>query len=346
MSVTNYRHLMLIASVCLAVLAHVFAPAPAAHAQAASTLAVLTIDVWPEYDRASTVLVIYRGEFAPDAAVPAQVKLRIPAAAGVPSAVASPKPGEETTPVNQWSDLIATKRVTTTVSGDWTLVTLAPLSRVFTLEFYDKVNTVTFDRSYALTWPGDLAADAVTLNMREPYGATDFQTTPALPAGQRDDEGLIPHQAPIGALAPGQALALTVSYHREDKRTSVEALQIATPEPTRQPVTVPAVESSATLWPFIAALVVGLALIVGGVIWYLRSRQPSQAYRPYQPPRYAQASGRKSVRTSRAPRSRPRPVAVRLEDETDEKIFCTQCGRQLNADDAFCPRCGTRVKGK
>jgi uncharacterized membrane protein YvbJ len=34
------------------------------------------------------------------------------------------------------------------------------------------------------------------------------------------------------------------------------------------------------------------------------------------------------------------------EDEPEEKIYCTQCGKQLNAEDTFCSRCGTRIKGK
>src|SRR5574340_1179073 len=129
---------------------------PPALAQSAPRLATLLIDVWPEYDRSATVLVIYRGEFAPGMPVPELVKLRIPASAGEPTAIASPKSGQETAPVSQWSDLLATKKATVTRNGDWLEVTLSPLSSVFTLEFYDKLNTTTFDRRYTLTWPGDL----------------------------------------------------------------------------------------------------------------------------------------------------------------------------------------------
>jgi hypothetical protein len=335
------RALFLIALMVLA-LSPVARPA---EAQSAPRLATVVIDVWPEFDRANTVLVIYRGEFAAGAPLPAQVTLRIPASAGDPSAVASPDPGQESAPVNEWKDLIAAKKVTTQTSGDWTEVTFSPLNRVFTLEFYDKLNTVTFDRRYTLTWPGDLAVDAVTLNVREPYGATNFQATPALLAGVRDDDGLMAHQVALGALNVNQALQITLSYHREDKRTSVEALQLVTPTPTRQPISVPA-PTSPSMWPLIAALVVGLALIVAGVVWYFRSQRKPK-FRPYQPPRYSQAKGRRSVRTSRAPRARPRPVAMHIaEDEPEDKVFCTQCGKQLQLEDTFCSRCGARAKGK
>jgi len=319
------------------------APLPSALAQSAPQLASLTVDVWPEYDRAATVLVIYRGQTAPGAPIPQQIKIHIPASAGEPSAVASPQPGSETAPVNQWTELIAQKKVTTTRSGDWTEVTFTPLSRLFIIEFYDKISTVTYDRRYTLTWPGDLTADAVTVNLREPFGATNFQSTPTLPPGVTDEEGLVAHRLEVGALEAGRSFVFSIGYRREDKRTSVEALQLATPAPTPKPAPLP-VATEATPWLLIAALGVGLVLIIGGIIWYVRSQQ-ARIFRPYQPP--ALRKGRRSVRTSRPPRSRPRPAAALTMETTESATgFCTQCGKPLQPDDTFCSRCGTRVKGK
>jgi len=326
-----------------ALLALPCAPLPSAQAQSAPRLATLVIDVWPEYDRAATVLVIYRGQFAPSAPIPEQIKIRIPASAGEPSAVASPPPGNEGAPVNQWTELIAQKKVTTTHDGDWIEVAFTPLSRLFNIEFYDKISAVTFDRRYTLTWPGDLSADAVKVNLREPFGATNFQSAPALPLGVTDEEGLVAHQLDVGALAAGKLFVFSIGYHREDKRTSAEALQLVTPVPTPKPAALP-VAKEATPWLLIAALGVGLILMIGGVVWYLRSQQ-AQTFHPYQPP--ALRKGRRSVRTSRAPRTRPRPAAMLTVEETDSAAgFCTQCGKLLRPDDVFCSRCGTRVKGK
>ena len=317
-------------------------------AQSTPRLATLTIDVWPEFDRPSTVLVIYRGQFAPESPLPAQINLRIPASAGEPFAVAAPQPGSEAAPVNQWQDLIVTKQVTTAVSGDWVEVTFAPPSRLFTLEFYDKISTVTYDRRYTLAWPGDLPADAVTINVREPFGATAFQSTPALPPGVVDDEGLVAHQMTLTELGAGRPLTLSLGYRREDKRTSVEALQLVTPVPTRAPASNPATASPSS-WLLIAALAVGLALIAGGVVWYVRS-QRAETFRPYEPPAFRRAKGRRSVRTSGATRSRPqpRPIVEPPGEAEDSTGFCTQCGKPLRPDDIFCSRCGARrsVKGK
>ena len=315
-------------------------------AQSTPRLAILTIDVWPEFDRPASVLVIYRGQLAPDMPLPAQVMVRIPASAGAPSAVALPQPGSESAPVNQWLDLVATKQVTMTRNGDWIEVSFAPISRLFNLEFYDPLNTVTFDRRYTLIWPGDLVADAVAVNVREPLGAANFQSTPVLPSGVTDDEGLVAHQWVPGGLAAGQPLTLALSYRREDKRTSVEALQLATPVPTQPPVP-SLVTAPQSPWLLIVALVAGLALAAVGVLWYVRSRRAA-AFRPYEPPRFRHAQGRRSVRTSGGTRLRPQPrrTVIPPAETSQEAGFCTQCGKPLRSDDVFCSRCGARIKGR
>jgi len=330
-------------------LARTLAPVPSVSAQTTSRLASLTIEIWPEYDRQANALVIYRGQFAANAPVPERVMIRIPASASEPYLVASPQAGNETASINQWTELIATKKVTTARNGDWIEVTFSPPSRLFSLEFYDKLNTVTYDRIYAVTWPGDYAADAMTLIVREPTGTTSFISTPTLPAGVTDEEGLMAHQLNQGALNAGQPLSISLSYHREDKRSSVEALQLITPVPTRPATASPAAAVSSE-WPLMITLVVGLALIVGGVVWYARS-QRAETFRPYRPPKYDRAKGRRTVRTSSAPRSRPRPptaASVTLVSGASEDVptYCTQCGQPLRPEDMFCSRCGERVKGK
>jgi hypothetical protein len=64
-------------------------PASAQTVDANPALAHLEIDIWPEFDRPSSALVILRAEIAPDVTLPASVSLRIPAASGGPAAVAT-----------------------------------------------------------------------------------------------------------------------------------------------------------------------------------------------------------------------------------------------------------------
>ena len=60
---------------------------PSAQAQEAPRFETLTIDLWPEYDRPS-MLVIYKGELSPAVSLPAEVTLRMPVEAGAPAVVA------------------------------------------------------------------------------------------------------------------------------------------------------------------------------------------------------------------------------------------------------------------
>jgi hypothetical protein len=71
----------------LLVAALALAPALAA-AQANPRFASLSVEIWPEYDRAGAVLVILKAELAPEVKLPAQLQLRLPASSGGPTAVA------------------------------------------------------------------------------------------------------------------------------------------------------------------------------------------------------------------------------------------------------------------
>src|SRR5512146_3329353 len=61
---------------------------PAGAPRSNPRLASLTVEVWPEYDRAGAALVILKGELAQGVALPAAVSLRLSPASGGPAAVA------------------------------------------------------------------------------------------------------------------------------------------------------------------------------------------------------------------------------------------------------------------
>ena len=61
---------------------------PAARAQAPVTLEHLNVELWPEFDRPSAVLVLLEATLTAGTPLPATVELPMPAAAGIPHAVA------------------------------------------------------------------------------------------------------------------------------------------------------------------------------------------------------------------------------------------------------------------
>ncbi len=60
-------------------------------AQAEPVLASISVDLWPEYDR-SSMLVIYHMILSPEVVLPAELSVPIPAGAGSPHAVAIRQP--------------------------------------------------------------------------------------------------------------------------------------------------------------------------------------------------------------------------------------------------------------
>lgn len=188
-------------------------------------LASLEIDVWPEFDRPST-LVILRAELAEDSVLPATISLRIPTSAGRPAAVASAPAGTAVL-ANLGYDI-------TDVQIDFTTVEFSTPDRFFQLEYYDGLQTDGPGRSYDYVWLGDLAVGQLVVQIQEPAGATDVSVQPELAGSGVGPEGLAFREADLGAFDAGQTVTMSVQYTKTDPRTSAEILdlQAVNPEPT------------------------------------------------------------------------------------------------------------------
>ena len=77
----------LVKKIVLVILITLFIFAPAIKAQESPSLETLVIDLWPEYDQPS-MLVIYKAELSPEVNLPAEITFRIPVEAGAPAVVA------------------------------------------------------------------------------------------------------------------------------------------------------------------------------------------------------------------------------------------------------------------
>ena len=277
------------------------APMPRSQAQETPRLASLEIAIWPEYDRPA-VLVLLRGELAADAPLPATVSLSIPASSGGPLAVASAATED---------GALVTRDYEVTETGDSLLLTLTTPDPFFHVEFYDPLPTDTPDRTYAYAWPGDLAADQLTVQVQEPLGATGLSVEPELGPGTLETDGLVYRGAEMGAFEIGKTLTIAVRYRKTDPRTSVEILGSAAEADSGGGV---------PSWlPPVSIAALAVAAVAAALYWRSR-RQPVPA--PQEPPR----GGR-----------RPRSTAA-------AQAFCTQCGHGLDQSDRFCPRCGAKVR--
>ena len=263
-------------------------------------LASLGIEIWPEYDRPAA-LVILRAALAEGVDLPAAVALRLPLASGGPSAVAYSAISEGNLLNLDYERASA---------GEFVAITFAVPERYFHIEFYEPIATTPSARSYRYTWPGDLAADRVTVVVQEPAEANAISVEPNLGTFTTGQEGLRYRAAELGALEAGKPLPIVVRYTKLDMRPSAELMKTKRGGPAAAAAsTVPPV-SGARLPGGVRALRVGAWLALGASAiffwWIWRGRSPA--------------------------RSAPLPHGA-----------CTQCGAPRARGNRFCGSCGTKL---
>ncbi len=274
-------------------------------------LASLNIEIWPEYDRPAA-LVIVNAVLAEGVKLPAAVTLRLPLASGGASAVAFAAAAD--------GKLLNLKHESAT-AGEFIAVKFDVPDRYFHVEFYEPIVTTAPTRNYRYLWPGDFAADRVTVVVQEPASSTAVSVEPNLDRTSTGREGLNYRAAELGALAAGKALPIAVRYTKTDARPSAEILKpvtsaaavpaAATPAaPGAAPAAGAATTSSAPPGWIIALMVAVILAMLGGVsfMWW-RQRHPAAA----------QAA-------------------------TPPQHFCAKCGATQAPESRFCASCGAKVK--
>lgn len=166
--------------ICLLLTLALTAGAPPARAQGTVALSALKIELWPEFDQPST-LVIFNGTLAPEVSLPAAVTLHIPAASGRPFAVAVQDPNGK----------LLNAQFTTAPSGESIAVTVQATFATFQVEYYDPTLKIEGEaRDYAFRWIADFPIRAVTVRVQEPVGARGLRVEPAATPEGPGDLGL------------------------------------------------------------------------------------------------------------------------------------------------------------
>lgn len=249
-------------------LAILFAPGLALAQAGNPRLASLNVEIWPEYDRAGTALVILKGELAQGVALPATLSLRLSAASGGPAAVAHSQ-GPNTGLLNlQYERQDAAGGIA---------IRFATPERFFHIELYEPLATALPARSYTYTWPGDLATDRLRVIVQEPATSSNIAVEPKLDLASTGQDGLRYLAGELGAREAGKPLPVVVRYTKLDLRTTTDIMK---PKGSAAQAPVPAMPPSAAVpaagAPFpvsvIVLLVVALLAIVASVafLWWKR----------------------------------------------------------------------------
>jgi hypothetical protein len=285
-------------------------------AQTPITLNSLMVQIWPEYDKPS-VLVIYQMTLSATTTYPATISVQIPASAGDPNAVA----------VKNVDGNLYQVDSTRQVNGDWATISFTATGPDIQLEYYDPTLVIEGNaRHFQYVWPGDYGVIQFTIQVQQPAGATDMRILPSLGAGTTGNDNLVYYTQDIGAIPAGQTINIKIDYNKSTDTLSAENLPVQ-PSASIPQSTVSDLNISAWL-PWILGIF-GTGLIIGGIFWFWRSgkqRPASQTRR----------------RRSRAGSDEPGLTVSTAEDA----VYCSQCGKRASPGDLFCRSCGTAIRSK
>lgn len=276
-------------------------------AQTAPAVDVLTVSLWPEYDRPE-VLVLYRLHLTSSTALPTQLRVPIPASVTDLNAVAT----------RSTDGSLVNANFTRATTGGISFVVVESDSLDIQVEFYLPLERSGESRSFTFAWPSGLAAADFVYEVQEPVGASDFLMEPAPQTQGAGEFGLTYRRASLGILEATASPALSVSYVRSTEQFSADFVGAQTPLGTPESPG-GGTPDLAVYLPW-ALLALGLVLMAAGGIYYLRTMRPS---------------GRSRRRHRRA-----------LSDGDGEPAtaYCHNCGAPATASDRFCRRCGTQLR--
>jgi hypothetical protein len=255
-----------VAQIAALTLAFVLLAGPAARAGTQPRFAGVQVDLWPEYDRPNAVLVILKGELAPDIALPATVSLRVPASSEVTAVAFAAASGSQ----------LFNQAYERSQAGADSIVQFKASQRLVHVEFYDRLALDAGNRRFTYVWPGDLAVDRLTVRLQEPASASRVDAKPELGPGAPGPDGLVYRTAGFGALDAGKRLPIEIGYAKSDPRTSLEILESG--KAAAQPAS--ASSGAPTDWLLLSLAAAALLLAMAAVFLFWRSRRSIRAARP------------------------------------------------------------------
>jgi hypothetical protein len=162
----------------------------------------LNIDLWPEYDRPS-MLVIYRIMLSPMLALPVALSFRIPARAGEPNAVA----------VQQGNGTLLNAGYTRRVEGDWATISFTTTAQAAQLEYYDPGLTKSgYAHHYDFQWASDYSIASLLIRVRPTQKITSMQITPQMPGPGLSSDGTLYFCRRLGPVEVDTPISFGVDY--------------------------------------------------------------------------------------------------------------------------------------
>lgn len=273
-------------------------------------LARLLVELWPEYDRAET-LVIYRGEVSAETPLPVELTFLLPSYIESLHEVAVEQNGQLLRVDPSEYQLLES-------GPEFRLLSLTVDTPIFQIEYYDPqiLTQQGARRQLSFRFGAPLNIEQTTFEVQQPLQAEQFVMTPPAARTSADALGLTYHLLDVAGFQLGEGFTLEAAYSRPVAHPSLELLGLLDP-----PTTALAEEpmfNQTELIGYALMLAGGIILMVSFSYW-LGSSQAKSAAQPSTP-------------LKKAGRVQPhQPSAAK---------FCHACGATFRQQAQFCHKCG------
>lgn len=277
-----------------------------ASAQSDAALSFVTVQLWPEYDQPS-MLVIVDFQTAANTTLPATLTFRIPAGASLIAVAADTGNG-------QFLDHPYTGPI---AEGEYQTFSMVVEQNIpYRFEYYESLTYNSDERIFSYLWDNEYAVENFQYLFLEPLDVTEVSLDPKHTA-QETFNGLNYYDGAPVKLAAGEQYSLNVSYTKTTDTLVSDAQSVQIAEPVNEDT--PGRVSLANSLPYIIGGL-GIIMIAGGLMYYFQW-------------------GRHSAGSSKQRRR------VRFTTENDAtSVYCPQCGSRAKPSDRFCRTCGARLR--
>jgi hypothetical protein len=276
-----------------------------AFAQSDKALSFVTVQLWPEYDQPS-MLVIVDFQPAADMSLPVTLTFRIPADANL-IAVASDAGS------NRFLDHPYDGP---TAEGEYQTFSMVIEENIaYRFEYYQPLSFNGEDRIFSYLWDNGYAVENFQYIFLEPLDMSSVTLEPNY-VSQQTSNGMIYYDGAPVKLAAGEQYTLNMQYKKTTDTlvSDAQAVQIADPVNEDTPGRI----SLANSLPYIIGAL-GIIMIAGGLTYYFQ---------------WGRASSSKPRR---------RHSHANAEDNATS-VYCPQCGARAKPSDRFCRTCGARLR--
>ena len=289
----------------LSLLGAIFIPT-SARAQTPIALSSLQVQLWPEYDQPS-MLVIYDFQVGPGTELPVGISIRFPKDANL-VAVAVQRDTEtllnadylQSVGVDEWQSVIVQVQSPAT----------------YRIEYFQPFSRSGDRRQFSYEWTGDFEVQDFSLRVRLPADATVVTADPQLQRGEKVGPTYF-LEKDFGRLAAGRNFAFSLEYSRTSEALMAPSQELQPSKPLDS--STPGRVMLSNYVPYILGAL-GFVLIAGASLYFWQSSRGG-------------ASGEKR-----------RHGSAHSAAQGTGDVYCNQCGTRAQSGDRFCRVCGTRLR--